>query len=86
MQRLSEWNCVEIVNKLIALKQLEVVHKLDGKEYITPAQISEEVRDELYVWGGQVNIVDLQQVITVDLTDNENRTSGTVKSEKNMFS
>lgn len=51
--RLSERNCIEIVAKLIAEKQLEVVHTLDGKEYITPAQISREIRDELYVRGGK---------------------------------
>ncbi|MEJ1274872.1 UFM1 specific ligase 1 [Cricetulus griseus] len=61
VQRLSERNCIEIVNKLISQKQLEVVHTLDGKEYITPAQISKEMRDELHVRGGRVNIVDLQQ-------------------------
>lgn len=51
--RLSERNCIEIVAKLIAEKQLEVVHTLDGKEYITPAQISREIRDELHVRGGK---------------------------------
>lgn len=51
--RLSERNCIEIVSKLIAEKQLEVVHTLDGKEYITPAQISREIRDELHVHGGK---------------------------------
>ncbi|XP_053448110.1 E3 UFM1-protein ligase 1 [Nycticebus coucang] len=83
-QRLSERNCIEIVNKLIAQKQLEVVHTLDGKEYITPAQISKEMRDELHVRGGRVNIVDLQQVINVDLTHIENRISDIVKSEKHV--
>ena len=38
---------------MIAQKQLEVVHTLDGKEYITPAQISKEMRDELHVRGGK---------------------------------
>lgn len=83
-QRLSERNCIEIVNKLIAQKQLEVVHTLDGKEYITPAQISKEMRDELHVRGGRVNIVDLQQVINVDLIHIENRISDIVKSEKHV--
>ncbi|XP_051016993.1 E3 UFM1-protein ligase 1 [Acomys russatus] len=83
-QRLSERNCIEIVNKLISQKQLEVVHTLDGKEYITPAQISKEMRDELHVRGGRVNIVDLQQVINVDLTHIENRVSDIIKSEKNV--
>ncbi|GAB1288351.1 E3 UFM1-protein ligase 1 [Apodemus speciosus] len=83
-QRLSERNCIEIVNKLISQKQLEVVHTLDGKEYITPAQISKEMRDELQVRGGRVNIVDLQQVINVDLTHIENRVSDIIKSEKHV--
>ncbi|XP_011769012.2 E3 UFM1-protein ligase 1 isoform X1 [Macaca nemestrina] len=83
-QRLSERNCIEIVNKLIAQKQLEVVHTLDGKEYITPAQISKEMRDELHVRGGRVNIVDLQQVINVDLIHIENRIGDIIKSEKHV--
>ncbi|GAB5571733.1 E3 UFM1-protein ligase 1 [Prionailurus iriomotensis] len=81
---LSERNCIEIVNKLIAQKQLDVVHTLDGKEYITPAQISKEMRDELHVRGGRVNIVDLQQVINVDLTHIESRIGDIVKSEKHV--
>ncbi|XP_004044471.1 E3 UFM1-protein ligase 1 [Gorilla gorilla gorilla] len=83
-QRLSERNCIEIVNKLIAQKQLEVVHTLDGREYITPAQISKEMRDELHVRGGRVNIVDLQQVINVDLIHIENRIGDIIKSEKHV--
>ncbi|NXJ75794.1 UFL1 ligase, partial [Trogon melanurus] len=82
--RLSERNCIEIVTKLIAEKQLEVVHTLDGKEYVTPAQISKEIRDELHVSGGRVNIVDLQQVINVDLLHIENRANDIVKSEKTI--
>uniref|UniRef100_A0A8D2QLG5 E3 UFM1-protein ligase 1 n=1 Tax=Zosterops lateralis melanops TaxID=1220523 RepID=A0A8D2QLG5_ZOSLA len=81
---LSERNCIEIVTKLIAEKQLEVVHTLDGKEYVTPAQISKEIRDELQVCGGRVNIVDLQQVINVDLLHIENRANDIVKSEKGI--
>ncbi|NWX85903.1 UFL1 ligase, partial [Nothoprocta pentlandii] len=82
--RLSERNCIEIVTKLIAEKQLEVVHTLDGKEYVTPAQISKEIRDELHVCGGRVNIVDLQQIINVDLLHIENRANDIVKSDKTI--
>ncbi|XP_015279587.1 PREDICTED: E3 UFM1-protein ligase 1 [Gekko japonicus] len=83
-QRLSERNCIEIVAKLIAEKQLDVVHTLDGKEYITPAQISREIRDELHVRGGRVNIVDLQQVINVDLLHIESRANDIVKSDRTI--
>ncbi|KAM9315624.1 E3 UFM1-protein ligase 1 [Gastrophryne carolinensis] len=84
VQRLSERNCIEIVTKLIAEKQLDVVHTLDGKEYITPSQISKEIRDELQVRGGRVNIVDLQQVVNVDLTHIESRASELVRSDKSV--
>ncbi|NXF97541.1 UFL1 ligase, partial [Eubucco bourcierii] len=82
--RLSERNCIEIVTKLIAEKQLEVVHTLDGKEYVTPAQISKEIQDELHVCGGRINIVDLQQVINVDLLHIENRANDIIKCEKTV--
>ncbi|NXW71716.1 UFL1 ligase, partial [Hirundo rustica] len=85
--RLSERNCIEIVTKLITEKQLEVVHTLDGKEYVTPAQISKEIRDELQVCGGKCGIfllpLDLE-VINVDLLHIENRANDIVKSEKGI--
>lgn len=49
---LTERNCVEIVNKLIELKLLDVVFTSDGKEYVTPQQLGKEIMDELYVHQG----------------------------------
>ncbi|KAF0307098.1 E3 UFM1-protein ligase 1 [Amphibalanus amphitrite] len=57
-QRLSERNCIEIVTKLVELGLLDVVHTSTGKEYITPEQISREIRDELIVSGGKDQIRD----------------------------
>ncbi|NXR10054.1 UFL1 ligase, partial [Semnornis frantzii] len=83
--RLSERNCIEIVTKLIAEKQLEVVHTLDGKEYVTPAQISKEIRDELHVCGGKCGTCFFScGVINVDLLHIENRANDIVKSEKTV--
>ncbi|XP_071396646.1 E3 UFM1-protein ligase 1 [Centroberyx affinis] len=84
VQRLSERNCIEIIAKLVQEKKLDVVHTLDGKEYVTPAQISREIRDELYVHGGRINIVDLQQLINVDLVHVESRASDIAKSDKGV--
>uniref|UniRef100_A0A671UBT1 E3 UFM1-protein ligase 1 n=1 Tax=Sparus aurata TaxID=8175 RepID=A0A671UBT1_SPAAU len=84
VQRLSERNCIEIISKLVQDKKLDVVHTLDGKEYITPAQISREIRDELYVHGGRINIVDLQQILNVDWVHVENRASDIAKSDKGV--
>ncbi|KAK2883752.1 hypothetical protein QQF64_016521 [Cirrhinus molitorella] len=82
VQRLSERNCIEIVAKLVVDKKLDVVHTLDGKEYVTPAQISREMRDELYMQRGRINVVDLQKIINVDLVHVESRASEIAKSDK----
>lgn len=50
--RLSERNCVEIIWKLKELNLLEVIYTTDGKEYITPQELSKEIREELIVHGG----------------------------------
>ncbi|XP_068609640.1 E3 UFM1-protein ligase 1 [Brachionichthys hirsutus] len=84
VQRLSERNCIEIISKLVQDRKLDVVHTLDGKEYITPAQISREIRDELYVHGGRINIVDLQQIINVDWAHVESRASDIAKCDKGV--
>lgn len=45
---------MEIVNKLIELKLLDVVFTSDGKEYVTPQQLNREIQDELFVNGGNL--------------------------------
>ncbi|XP_043076128.1 E3 UFM1-protein ligase 1 isoform X2 [Puntigrus tetrazona] len=82
VQRLSERNCIEIVAKLLEDKKLNVVYTLDGKEYVTPAQISREIRDELYMHRGRINVVELQKIINVDLVHVESRANEISKSDK----
>jgi len=50
--RLSERNVIEIVSGLIDRGQLEVIYTVDGKEYITPQELSKEIKEELLVNGG----------------------------------
>ncbi|XP_054618055.1 E3 UFM1-protein ligase 1 [Dunckerocampus dactyliophorus] len=84
VQRLSERDCVEIIARLIQDKKLDVVHTLDGKEYVTPAQITREIRDELYVHGGRINIVELQQIVNVDWVHVETRANDIAKTDKSI--
>lgn len=65
--RLSEKNCIEIINKLIERKQIDVVFTSDGKEYITPHHLIKEIKDELFVQGGRINLVDLAKALCIDL-------------------
>ncbi|XP_071112658.1 E3 UFM1-protein ligase 1-like [Haliotis cracherodii] len=66
-QKLSERNIVELVTKLIELKLIDVIYTTDGKEYLTHQELAKEIRDELYVHGGRINLVELQQILNVDL-------------------
>ena len=67
-QKLSERNCVEIVNHLMQTGAIDVLFTLDGKEYITPQQLDREIKEELNSQGGRLNIVELQQVCTRSCT------------------
>ena len=55
--KLSERNCVEILQTLIKSGLLRgLMYTLDGKEYLTPEQLKREVRYELQVAGGRVSL------------------------------
>lgn len=64
--RLSERNCVEIVNKIKQLGLLVLLNSLDGKEYITPARLEREVLDELYIHKGRISVSELQIALSVN--------------------
>lgn len=68
LQKLSERNCVEIVTKLIESKLLDVIFTNDGKEYITLQHLGKEIKDELYIHGGRINMVTLSQILNVNLS------------------
>ena len=55
ISRLSERNCIEIVQSLVELKLLEVLHTTDGKEYVTPNELAKEIREELIARGGAIH-------------------------------
>lgn len=50
--RLSENNCVEIINKLLEKKLLDIYFTTNGKEYITPSHLTKEIKEELYLHRG----------------------------------
>ncbi|XP_065649420.1 E3 UFM1-protein ligase 1 homolog isoform X2 [Hydra vulgaris] len=85
LHKLSERNCIEIVNKLIKLKLLDVIYTIDGKEYLTPQQVEKEIRDELSVHGGRINLVDLQQILNIDLSHIECRVNDLVRGDRHFI-
>lgn len=57
-----------MVSLLIEKGLLDVIFTNDGKEYLTPEQLTHEINEELYVSGGRINLTDLAKILNVDLT------------------
>ncbi|KMQ94051.1 e3 ufm1-protein ligase 1-like protein [Lasius niger] len=68
LQKLSERNCIEIITTLVENKLLDIIFTNDGKEYVTPQHLGKEIKDELYIHGGKVSLVDLAQILNVNLS------------------
>lgn len=82
--RLSERNCVEIVSWLIKQKLIDLIFTTDGKEYITPSYLLSEIKSELYVNGGRVNLVEVAKTIGVDLNHVSSHANEIVKGNKDV--
>lgn len=82
--RLSERNCVEIITKLTEAKLLNVIFTNDGKEYVTPQHLEKEIKDELYVHGGRINLVELSKILNVDLTQISKSVNDIEKHDKSL--
>ena len=66
--RLSEPNVVEVMMKLADLGLVEVVYTSNGKEYLTPKQLRNELADEILAHNGRINVTELAPILNVDLS------------------
>lgn len=82
--RLSERNCIEIINKLTQIKQLEVFYTTDGKEYITPQHLVKEIKDELFVHNGRINLVELAKLLSLDFSIVSSKASDIEKTNSSI--
>lgn len=83
-QKLSERNCVELVTKLIELRLIDVIYTTDGKEYLTYQQLNKEIKDELYVNGGRLGLVELAATLNVDYSHVENMAQTISKGDREL--
>lgn len=75
---------MEIVQRLIQQKLLDVIFTCDGKEYITPQHLIQEISGEIYVQGGRVNLVELAKILNVDLAHISNHVPDVLRQNKNI--
>jgi len=84
VQRLSERNCVEIVQKLLEMQLLEILFTTDGKEYVTPSHLGTEIKDELYMCGGRVSLVQLASNLSIDYSHVEAAAQGVAGGDTHL--
>ena len=80
--RLSEPNIVEMMLKLKDLGLVDVLHTSNGKEYLTPKQLRNEVADEILAHNGRINITELAPILNVDLPYVEHAVDELLKKEE----
>lgn len=69
---------------LLDKKLLDLIFSSDGKEYLTPSQLVSDIKSELYVSGGRINLVDLAKVIGVDLAHINAHINDVLKGQKDI--
>lgn len=67
-------------------KLVDLIFTSDGKEYLTPAQLVQDIRGELYVNGGRVNYVELAKSIGVDLSHITSHVNEVLRGNKDIYS
>lgn len=73
VKKISERNCIDLVQKLIELDQVKLVHTSSGKEWLTPDQLDREIRDALASTGGRLGVTDLPSEVGVAIEHIEGR-------------
>ncbi|BDA42327.1 E3 UFM1-protein ligase 1 homolog [Coccomyxa sp. Obi] len=80
--RLNERNVVELINKLqkVGLLGDGLLHSIDGREYLTPEHLRQEILGAVEESGGRVAMVDLPAVLGVDLIHCEKQAQLAIES------
>jgi hypothetical protein len=67
--KLSERNVIELVSKLKSLGLLgdDLLHTINGKEFVTAARLRSDVESALSAAGGRLQLSELPALVGVDL-------------------
>ncbi|KAJ9445027.1 E3 UFM1-protein ligase 1-like protein [Diplonema papillatum] len=76
--RLNERNCIEVLQQLAAEELVDGVYTLDGREFVTKAQLANEVEAELAAAGGRLPLTDLPNLLNVTMVPHVERAVGEV--------
>eukprot|EP00435_Cladocopium_sp_Y103_P030230 s70_g7.t1 len=84
-RKISERNCIDLVQKLIQTQQVKLFHTSNGKDYLTPEQLDHatqwqamasqrrEIRDCLEACGGRISVTELPNEMGIGMEHVEAR-------------
>eukprot|EP00747_Dinoflagellata_sp_TGD_P182633 gnl/TRDRNA2_/TRDRNA2_36968_c0_seq1.p1 gnl/TRDRNA2_/TRDRNA2_36968_c0~~gnl/TRDRNA2_/TRDRNA2_36968_c0_seq1.p1 ORF type:complete len:740 (-),score=223.04 gnl/TRDRNA2_/TRDRNA2_36968_c0_seq1:22-2241(-) len=84
IKKISERNCVDLVQKLIAEDRVKLIHSSTGKEWLTPEQLERELREALAAAGGRVGVTDLPNEVGIAIEHIENRVDHMCKKDSSI--
>ncbi|KAA6397180.1 MAG: putative E3 UFM1-protein ligase 1, partial [Streblomastix strix] len=64
--RLPDVAVIELVHNIKNLGIVDLIYTMDGREYLTPARLQEEIVREVLTHGGRVSTVDLPALLNVE--------------------
>lgn len=83
-KKLSDVNCIEVLQKLISAKQIEVVYTRDGHSYVTNNHLKTEIKNECVAAGGRAPLTDIAVALNIDF-DHIERTARLIVSHDDEF-
>ena len=84
VRKISERNCIDLVQKLIATQQVKLFHTSNGKEYLTPEQLDNEIKDCLEACGGRISVTELPTEMGISLEHVEARVEALRKRDGSL--
>ncbi|PHJ20196.1 e3 ufm1-protein ligase, partial [Cystoisospora suis] len=84
VQALSESACVDIVMKLMKRKHFSLSTTLNGKEFVTPEYLTQEIRSYLVQHNGRVNVVEMATSLGMNPDTVTSKTEELVRKSKHL--
>jgi len=82
IHKFSERNIVELMEKVVEMEKLELLHSMNGKEYLTFERLGQEIQAELKKAGGRLDIIELPKLLDVSAEHIHKQIDNLIKKDK----
>lgn len=83
-QKLTERNCIDIINYLCSTKQISLYFTTDGKVFLTPQELEKEIYEELEISNDRIELTKLCTSLDLDLHTIDNVVNKMINNDDNL--